>query len=234
MRWTGRRTNIRFSDILTPELTEQVEAAIKAHNDAQTDEAKKVKFVDLSEGQYVGKGKYDDQVKGLNKQITDLNAQLKKRDSDLESVTAQLTAAQTDAGKLAEVQKSLTDLQATYTKAQQDWQAQAEQQRFDFALRTAADKMRFSSQAARKDFIREATAAQLKLDGDTILGLTDFTKKYQEADPSAFKPEETAPKPDAPAPAPAPTVVLPAGQGGQKPAGTTFDFHFAGVRPAKQ
>ena len=221
---------MKLSDILSAELWTQVETAINAHNEKITDEAKKAKFVDLADGQYVGKGKYDDQVKNLSKQIADLNEQIKQRDTDLQSVNTQLAAAQTDAGKLAELQKSLTELQTTYTKAQQDWQAQTEKQKFDFALRTAADKMHFSSAAARRDFIRGATDAGLKLDGETILGLTDFEKKYREEDPTAFTTE--TPKSDDKQTPPPPKVTLPAGQGGTTPTQPLFDFHFAGVRPA--
>lgn len=232
---------MNLKDILTPELYAQVQEGIEAYN-KDKDDSKKAKFVDLSEGQYVGKGKYDDQTKTLNKQIKDLNDLLKQRDTDIESITKQLTEAQTDAGKLGEVQKSLSDLQSQYAKAQADWEAQTKKQAFDFALKTAVDKMKFSSVAAKRDFLRGASDAGLTLDGETIIGLTDYVEKYRKDDPDAFKAETDTggqPKPQDGSQGSSggsptiPTITLPTGGSGSgKPAGV-FDFHFAGVRPVK-
>lgn len=232
---------MNLKDILTPELYEKVQAEISTFNEGKED-SRRVKFVDLSEGQYVGKGKYDDQTKTLNKQIADLNDQLKKRDTDIASITKQLNDAQTDAGKLGDVQKSLSDLQEQYAKAQADWEAQSKKQAFDFALKTAVEKMKFSSGAAKRDFLRGASDAGLTLDGDTIIGLTDYVEKYRKDDPDAFKNEggtDTPPKPQESSQGGSncsqsiPTITLPTGgSGSSKPAGV-FDFHFSGVRPTK-
>ncbi len=138
---------------------------------------------------------------GLTEQITALNAQITQRDADLTAMREKLTAAQADAGKLTEAQTALSDLQAKYAADSQAWDAQRAAQAYEFAVRSKAGELKFTSNAARNDFIRSAIETGMKMDGDTILGFDDFMKKYKEADPAAFAADE--PK------APAPTITLP-------------------------
>lgn len=137
----------------------------------------------------------------LTEQITALNNQLKARDTDLAAMRDKMTAAQADAGKLTEAQTALSDLQAKYAADRKAWDEQTAAQAYAFAVKTKAAELKFSSNAARNDFVRSAIETGMKMDGDTILGFDDFMKKYKEADPSAFVPDE--PK------APAPTITLP-------------------------
>ena len=199
---------MNLKDILGDELFQQVSAKIDAVNAAEPDKAKHAKFVDLSEGQYVSRGKYDTDTGKLNQQITGLQEQITKRDTDLAGLQQQLTAAQQDAGKLTEAQTALTNLQTQYNNARTEWDQKMAQQAYEYAVRAKANELKFSSAAAKKDFIREAIAAGMKMDGDTLLGYTDFLNKYKESDPGALVDETTPPTP--PTGTPAPTIVLPA------------------------
>ena len=198
---------MNLKDILGEELFKQVSEKIDAVNAAEPDKTKHAKFVDLSEGQYVSRGKYDKDTGSLNQQITDLQGQISKRDTDLAGLQQQLTAAQTDAGKLADAQTALTNLQTQYDNERNQWDQKMAQQAYEYAIKSKANELKFSSAAAKKDFIREAIAAGMKMDGDTLLGYTDFLNKYKESDPGALVDEATPPTP-APG-TPAPTIVLP-------------------------
>lgn len=149
----------------------------------------------------------------LNEQITALNEQIKQRDADLTAMRDKLTAAQADAGKLTEAQTALADLQAKYAADQKEWDAQKAAQAYEFAVKSKAGELKFSSNAAKNDFIRSAIEKGMKLDGDTILGFEDFKKAYREADPSAFVPDEPA--------KPTPTITVP-GKSAPTPAGMTL------------
>lgn len=196
-----------LKEVLGEELFAQVDAKINEVNANQPDKTKHVRFADLSEGGYVSRSKYDDKVNGLTQQVTDLQAQITQRDTDLAGLNEQLTAAQADAGQLAEVQKQLSSLQSKYDKDSKAWEAKNAQQAYEYAIRSKAGELKFTSAAAKKEFIREAIAAQFKQDGDTLMGYTDFVAKYQADDPGAFVTE--APAAD-PKPAdPVPTIVLP-------------------------
>ena len=171
--------------------------------------------------------KFDTERGQLQGQITDLQGQITQRDTDLASLNDQLTAAQADAGKLADAQASLATLQGKYDADKQAWEARTAAQAYEFAVKTASNGLKFSSVAARRDFERGAIEKGLKMEGDKILGFDDYVASYKEADPGAFAAEDPAPPAGDP---PAPKIVLPTG----KPAGGSgnpFEFHFTGVRP---
>ncbi|MBO6268032.1 MAG: phage scaffolding protein [Clostridium sp.] len=167
----------------------------------------KLNVVNIADGSYVSRNKFDDTVNGLKSQVTDLQGQIAQRDTDLAGLNEQLTAAQADAGQLAEAQKQLSALQSKYDKDSKAWEAKNAQQAYEYAVRSKAGELKFTSAAAKKDFIREAIAQGFKMNGDTLMGYTDFVAKYQENDPGAFVKETPAadPKPADPTP----TIVLP-------------------------
>ena len=198
-----------LQEVLGEELYAQVEAKINEVNANQPDKTKHVRFADLGEGNYVSRTKYDDKVNGLTQQVTDLQGQITQRDTDLAGLNEQLTAAQADAGQLAEAQKQLSTLQSKYDKDSKEWARKNQQQAYEYEIRNRANELKFTSAAAKKDFIREAIAAQFKQDGDTLMGYTDFVTKYQENDPGAFVQETPLADPAPADPTPAPQIVLP-------------------------
>lgn len=219
---------MQLKDILSPELYAQVQAAIDAQNAAETDPTKHIRFADLSEGGYVSAAKYKSKTEGYASQIADLQAQITQRDTDMEALRTQLTAAQADASKLPDVQNSLTGLQTKYETDRKDWEARAARQQYEFMVREKANSLTFTSSAAKRDFIRTANEAGFKVDGESLLGYEDFVAKYKTDNPGAVSDPETA----APTPAPAtPAVVLPSGSGSTGTAPGAFGFSFSGVRP---
>lgn len=154
-----------------------------------------VKFADLSEGKYVSKSKYDDDLGSKDSSITQLNDTIAQRDKDLADLQAKLKEAGTDTSKLAELQTSFDTLQNKYTTDMQAYQAQLAEQKYDFAIKEYANSLEFSSQAAKRDFIREMKAENLKMKEDAIIGADDFKKVYEEKNTDAFvtKTEPTPP-----------------------------------------
>lgn len=199
-----------LQEVLGADLFAQVEAKINEVNANQADKTKHVRFADLSEGNYVSRNKFDDTVNGLKAQVTDLQGQITQRDTDLAGLNERLTAAQADAGQLAEAQKQLSVLQSKYDTDSKEWAAKNAKQAYEYEIRNRANELKFTSTAAKREFIREAIEQQFKQDGETLMGYTDFVSKYQAADPGAFVQETPAPTPDpAPTPAPTPQIVLP-------------------------
>lgn len=167
----------------------------------------------------------------LTGRADDLQKQLDARDADLKDVQEKLTAAQADAGKLTDVTDQLKNLQTKYDTEQKEWAAKQQEQAYEFAVKTQANALKFSSAAAKRDFERGAIEKKLQMEGDKILGFDDYVKTYQEADPGAFV-TEPAPAGDGtqPEPEPAPTIVLPKGNPGSG-SSSAFGFNFHGVRP---
>ena len=205
---------MKLSEILSPELYAQVQAEIDKVNAGQADKTNHVRFADLSEGGYVSVDKFNAQVNGLNQQVKDLQGQLASRDTDITGLQEKLTAATADASKLVEVQQQLTGLQAKYTRDQKDWETKTTKQRKEFMVRERANGLKFTSEAAKRDFLGQANVKDFQLDGETLIGYNEFFDKYKAENPTAFVEEKPADPPPADPPAPKPTIVLPGNPGG--------------------
>lgn len=181
---------------------EQFDAATKAAG---------MKLADLSEGNYVSKRKYDDDI-GL-------------RDGDLTSVRKQLEKANGNATKLEEVTRELATLQEKYKK-----------QANDFSVREYANGLKFTSNAAKRDFITAMSAKGFEMnEGGKLIGATDFYEQYKAENADAFvvdKPVEDKPAP-APQPEPKPQPTFVGSTPGilQPQEDKGFKFNFIGVRP---
>lgn len=156
------------------------------------------KFADLSEGKYVSKSKYDDDLNAKEGSIKQLNDTIAQRDTDLADLQTKLKDAGTDTTKLAELQTNFDTLQNKYTEDMKAYQTQLAEQKYEFAVREFANGLEFSSQAAKRDFVREMIGESLKMKEDTIIGADDFKKAYEEKNVDAFVSKQ---KPQTPAPA---------------------------------
>ena len=191
------------------------------------------KFVDLTEGNYVDKQKHTDELAARDTRINTLNDTIATRDTDLANLQEQLRAAGTDAEKLASLQGDLTALQSKYDTDTQAYQQQLADQAYEFAVKTYASGIKFTSKAATKELIRSMLDKKLKMEGEAILGAEDFRTAYAKDNEDSFVVEQhdptTDPEPSKPKPHFAGTTGNePQGDGGEQ---NPFNFNFAGVRP---
>ena len=204
--------------------------------------AGEAKFVDLSEGKYVSKSKYDSdlrakdtQIEGLNGQITTLNDTIATRDTDLAGLQSQLAEAGQDASKLSDLTSQFTSLQQKYETDTQNYKNQIRQQSYEFAVREFANTKKFTSQAAKRDFTQAMIAKGLQMEGNKLIGGEDFVSIYSAENADAFVVDAPAPAPiPVPAPAPVPEIVAPtpgpASDGGKD---SGFSFNFSRLRSDK-
>ena len=186
------------------------------------------KFADLSEGNYVSKDKFDNELASRNSQISQLNDTIKSRDKDLKDLNSQLRDAGTDTEKLAELQGKFDNLQSQYKTDTDNYKKQLSRQAYEFAVKEFAGSKKFSSIAAKRDFERSMIAKELKMEGDKILGADDFLQAYSTENSDAFvveQPKEPEPQ------QPLPTFVQPtSGADPVEESGDDFGFNFIGVR----
>lgn len=157
----------------------------------------KAKFTDLSEGRYVDRQKYEDDLAKKDTEISTLNDTITTRNADLEALKTQLQDAGSDAGKLDELTASLTALQSKYDADTAALQTKLTAQAYEFAVRDYAGKQKFSSAAARRDFERSMINKNLPMEDGSIMGADDYMKAYAKANADAFVQKEPAPaKPD--------------------------------------
>lgn len=186
---------------------------------------KKANFVDLSTGDYVSKNKYNDELKKRDTNIDTLKNSLSKRDDDIKDMQKKLSEVGDAPDKVASLTQKLGELQSTYDTEKQDFEAKLSAQAYEFAVKDYANTKKFTSKAAKRDFVNEMLKQNLTVDGDKIIGADDFAKKYSEENEDAFEAKHS----DTPAPqfgAPTPGLE-------NKHDKNAFDFNFTGVRAKK-
>lgn len=187
------------------------------------------KFVDLTEGAYVAKQKYSDDLAARDTRITSLNDTLSQREKDLASLQEKLTAAGTDSEKLTKLNTEFADLQKKYETDTKAYQKQLKDQEYKFAVTDFVNGLKFSSQAAKRDFTNEMLNKKLTVDGGKIIGSTDFLEAYRTENADAFVVENPNP---APAPSESkPQFVSPTTPNGGTGESNPISFSFMGVRP---
>lgn len=211
---------------------EQFEALVKESG---------AKFADLSDGGYVSKSKYEADIKAKDTEIADkdgqietLNGTIATRDTDLAGLQKQLEEAGQDATKLAELNTQFSGLQQKYEDDVKNYQAQMQKQAYEFAVKEFASTKNFSSQAAKRDFVKSMIERNLEMEDGKIIGREDFAEKYSSENADAFVVEKAEPEPQ-PEPTPAPSPAVPefmASTPGptSSDAGNAFNFGFTGVR----
>lgn len=148
-----------------------------------------MKLADLSTGEYVSKGKYESELSAKDAQITKLNESITERDTNLANLQDKLNAAGNDATKLSQLNDEFTNLQTKYDTDIKQYQEQLAKQKYEFAVKDYANNKKFSSGAAKRDFISSMVAKNLQMDGDKILGAEDFLTSYSKENADAFMTE---------------------------------------------
>ena len=112
----GKEKNMKLEELLGEELYAKVKARMDEVNSKEPDKLKHVRYADLSEGEYVSKGKYDSElekltnlIKGKDTEITTANeliAELKKGTKGNEELQGKITGYET---QVTELQKQLQE-----------------------------------------------------------------------------------------------------------------------------
>ena len=129
------------------------------------------KLADLSTGNYVSKKKYADDLESRDATITDLNTQITTRDGDLADLQSQLANADTtNATKIKAINDQLSKLQGEYGTVKTEYEGRLEKQAFEFAVKEFANEKKFTSNAAKRDFINEMLKNKIEMkDGNKVL-----------------------------------------------------------------
>lgn len=140
----------------------------------------KVKLINLKDGGYVGKDKFDamqTERDGLRTQLKTANTTIQSyKDMDIDGI-----------------RRAVTDWETKYNTDTQALKQQLEAQSYAHTVEGAVSGMKFSSEAAKKAFVADLTAKKLPAQDGKLLGLDDYVKAYKEADPGAFVSDQPAP-----------------------------------------
>ena len=215
------------------ELFEKAENGVLSYSQFK-DATKEMKLVDLNLGDYVSKKKFEDELSTKDTQIGKLNETITARDTDLADLKKKLENAGTDATKLGTLSADFENLQAKYETDTKALQSQLEKQAYEFAVKEFANGKKFTSNAAKRDFVNSMIAENLKMKKDTIIGAEDFVNVYSQDNADAFVVETDSKPEEVPSPKPDPKFVSPTP--GEQPkdditGGFLSAFNFTGVRP---
>nr|DAE51169.1 MAG TPA: minor structural protein [Caudoviricetes sp.] len=121
---------------------------------------------------------------------TKLQEDLKNHDADLANVKKELEEAGEDTKKLEDLTEKLKTLQDDYSEQQKKYTKQLDDQKYEFAIKELASGLKFSSNSAKKSFLRDLMDNKLSMKDEEVLGFKDFVDKYKEQDAGAFVVED--------------------------------------------
>ena len=153
------------------------------------------KIADLSKGEYVSKLKYDDDLSAKDNQINDLTEQINQRNTDLQALQEQMKNAQGDESKVNELNAQLTKMQEDYNKSKDKYEKQIASQQYEFAVKEFANEQKFTSAAAKRDFIRCMVDKKLHMENGKLVGATDYLSTYKAENTDSFVVDNPDPKP---------------------------------------
>lgn len=169
--------NMNLQELLGDELFSQVDAKIQEHNSGIEDKLQHVRFVDLSEGNYVSKEKYhslETKAGGLEKQLKEANGTIKSyKDMDIEKI-----------------KQSAADWETKYNEDTQKLQQQIESDRKAFAAERYIAGQKIKSPLSRKAILQEFMSQNLEYKDGAFVGAEEYMKKVREQYPDEFEQEE--------------------------------------------
>ncbi len=165
---------MELKELLGDELYGQVEAKLNEHNEGIEDKLQHVRYVDLSEGNYVSKEKYQtatSKAKGLEDQLSKANKTIKSyKDMDIDGI-----------------KQSAADWEEKYEKETAALNAQIETDRKRFAAERFMDGQKIKSPLSRKAILQEFLAQNMEFKDGAFVGADEYMKGVREKYPDEFE-----------------------------------------------
>ena len=172
--------NVIFGDDKTAQA--EFEAKLKAHPE--------IKLVNLADGGYVAKNKYDDDIRTKDTNIKTLADTIGERDKALGDLKKQLESAGTDAQALKDLQGRFTALETQAATDKSNYEAALKKAVYKGACKDFASGLKFKSKADKEHFINSMIAKDMEMDGEKIIGATDYLEVYKAEYADSFVTEE--------------------------------------------
>lgn len=102
---------MKLEDLLGKDLYAQVQAKIDEANAKEEDKLKHIRYADLSEGEYVGKGKHDAEIDKLNGLLSGKDAELAQANSLIEELKKGTKGNEELQGKITSYTAQVAELQ---------------------------------------------------------------------------------------------------------------------------
>lgn len=159
---------------------EQFEAALPTAN---------VRLANLSDGGYVSKSKYDDDLRAKDANIQTLTNTIAERDTAMKELKKQLETAGTNAEELEKLKGKIGELETKAETDKNNYEKGLKAVKVKSGIKDIANGLEFVSKAAKEHFINYMIAKDLELDGDKLIGATDCLESYKADYADSFKTE---------------------------------------------
>lgn len=140
-----------------------------------------VKLVNLKDGGYVGKDKFD----AMQTERDTFRTQLETANTTIQSYKDM---------DIDGIKQSAKDWETKYNADTQMLRDKLADMEYGHTVETAVVGLKFTSAAAKKAFVADLTAKKLTVQDGKLLGLDDFVNAYKQSDPSAFASESPVPQ----------------------------------------
>lgn len=127
----------------------------------------------------------DQEIETLKTEKDGLSNQLKEANTKIEGFK------DVDVNKLNE---EIESWKTKYNTDTENLKKEISKKDYDFKLNEVVKDLQFSSNGAKKSFIEDLKAKELKFEDDKLIGYNEFLKSYKESDPDAFKKEDDGQK----------------------------------------
>ncbi len=170
-----------LKEVLGEELYSQTKEKVNSYNQEHKD--KPIKMVNLSEGNYVSKEKFDSketEVSNLKTQIEDANKEIQSyKDMDIDSI-----------------KKSAEDWETKFKELEQNQKAEREKSIRDERTNAFFNDVKFASESAKAGVIAQFDAKEFKYDEETgkFQGASEWLEELKNKDTGAFLSEVANPK----------------------------------------
>ncbi len=165
-------------EALGEELYTQAEARLTEINGAEDRRDNPVRFVDLSEGKYVGKEKYTSlqtESSGYKKQLADANREIESyKGMDIDGI-----------------KQAAANWEKKYNDDTKALQGQLLDQEKTFAAERYLDGQRIKSPLSRKTILHEFLAKNMEYKDGKFAGADEYMKTVREQYPDEFEPDES-------------------------------------------
>lgn len=168
---------MELREALGTELYSQVESRLSEINGAADRRDNPVRFVDLSEGNYVGKENHtrlQTECNGYKSQLKEANDTIKSyKDMDIDGI-----------------KQSAADWEAKYNADTKKLADQLADQERNFAAERFLDGQKIKSPLSRKAIMQDFLAQKLELKDGKFVGADEYMKRVREQYPDEFEKEE--------------------------------------------
>ena len=169
-----------LKQILGDDLYSQVESKVNSYNSDEKNKNNQVKIVNLSEGNYVGKDKFE----AKETEITDLKQQLDNANKQIDDFKEM---------DIDSIKKTADDYKQKFEQAQKEADTKIKEMQYDSDLTEYMKTLKINDEVHAENLKKMIKEKNLPFENGKLIGGDDVVNMYKEKYPSVFKNEEDIP-----------------------------------------